>query len=207
MAAEAARGEGGLHVLESREGRDEVELLEDEAERPKPQSRELAVPEAAELAVRTAAAPSRSLVPVVELAVGLGPNASTTTAATTPSPIPSRPPARPCATDSPTTCRTTSRCVQPIAFSVPSSRTRLPTEERVSSAARRNAAAAARIPSTRPRLCERFDASTSEPLIRSATSCALATCAPGSLREISFWTAPTEDPLSALTRITFARPF
>ena len=41
--------------------------------------------------------------------------------------------ATPCASDSPTTCRTTSRCVQPSALSVPSSRTRLPTEERVSS--------------------------------------------------------------------------
>ena len=65
--------------------------------------------------------------------------------------------ATPVASDSPATWRTTIRCVQPSAFSVPSSRTRLPTDESVSSAASRNAAAAATIESTKPRLCERFD--------------------------------------------------
>ena len=57
----------------------------------------------------------------------------------------------------------------------PSSRTRLPTEESVSSAASRNAATAATIESARPRLCERLAASTSEPLIVPATCFALAT--------------------------------
>ena len=85
----------------------------------------------------------------------------------------------PWASDSPATCRTTSHCVQPSAFSVPSSRTRFPTDESVSSTASRKAAAAARISSAIPRRCERFDAFTSEPLIWSATSFALATCAFG----------------------------
>jgi hypothetical protein len=41
----------------------------------------------------------------------------------------------------------------------------LPTDERASRAASRNAAAAATIERTTPRFFERFDASTSEPLI------------------------------------------
>ncbi len=43
-----------------------------------------------------------------------------------PSATPSSPPPMPWASDSPATWRTTSHCVQPSAFSVPSSRTRLP---------------------------------------------------------------------------------
>ena len=87
--------------------------------------------------------------------------------------------AMPWASDSPTTCRTTSHCVQPSALSVPSSRTRLPTEESVRSTASRNAATAARMASAIPSRFERFEASTSEPLIESATCFALATCARG----------------------------
>ena len=45
--------------------------------------------------------------------------------------------------------------------------------------ASRNAATAARISSATPSRCERFEAFTSEPLIWSATSLALATCAFG----------------------------
>ena len=67
------------------------------------------------------------------------------------------------------------RCVHPSAFSVPSSRTRLPMDDSASRAASRNAATAAMIESARPRSCERFEASTSEPLIVSATSFELAT--------------------------------
>ena len=63
----------------------------------------------------------------------------------------------PWASDSPTTWRTTSHCVQPSALSVPSSRTRLPTDERVRSTASRNAATAARIASAMPSRFERFD--------------------------------------------------
>ena len=48
-----------------------------------------------------------------------------------PSATPRRPPPMPWASDSPATWRTTSHCVQPSAFSVPSSRTRLPTDESV----------------------------------------------------------------------------
>src|SRR5690349_18072548 len=147
-------------------------------------------------AVRTAAEPSRLPEdPVVELAVSVGPAAPMMIAATTPSRIPTAPPSAPCATDSLTTWRTTRRCVHPIAFNVPSSRTRLPTDESVSSAAIRNAAAATMISSTRPRLCVRFAASTSEPVTRSATSCAVATCAPWSCCEISFFTCETDELL------------
>ena len=59
----------------------------------------------------------------------------------------------------------------------PEPRTRLPTEESASSAASRNAPTAATIESARPRLWDRFAASTSEPLIVPATSFALATSA------------------------------
>ena len=110
--------------------------------------------------------PSRLPPPVVELAVSVGPNWPTRRATLTPSTTPRTPPSTPWVRDSPATWRTTSRCVQPSALSVPSSRTRLPTEESASSAASRNAATAATIESARPRLCERLAASTSEPLIR-----------------------------------------
>ena len=56
----------------------------------------------------------------------------------------------PWASDSPITWRTTSHCVQPSALSVPSSRTRLPTDESVRSTASRNAATAASIGERRP---------------------------------------------------------
>ena len=89
---------------------------------------------------------------------------------------------------------------------MPSSRTRLPTDESVGSAASRNAAAAATIASTKPRLCERFAASTSEPLIWSATCFELATCACGNAFWISFCTFATDALSDARTRTTFARP-
>ena len=69
---------------------------------------------------------------------------------------------------------------------------RLPTDESASSAASRNAATAATIESARPRLFERFDASTSEPLIWSATCFELATCACGSAASIAFCTCATD---------------
>ena len=145
-------------------------------------------------------------MPVVELALSVGPNWLTATAAINPRTIPSRPPAMPVTSDSPATWRTTIRCVHPSAFSVPSSRTRLPTDESASSAARRNAAAAATIARTTPRLCERFDASTSEPLIWSATCFELATWASGSAVWIAFCTLPTAALSVARTSTTFARP-
>src|SRR5690349_12030916 len=84
--------------------------------------------ETLEVAVRVAEAPrpNRSL-PVVELALSVGPNAPIAAAAVTPRTMPSRPPPMPVASDSPATWRTTMPCVQPSAFSVPSSRMRLPT--------------------------------------------------------------------------------
>ena len=124
-----------------------------------------------------------------------------------PSASPSTPPATPCTNDSPTTWRTTCRCVQPSAFSVPSSRTRFPTDASVRSAASRNAANAARAASAIPSRCERFDASTSEPLIWSVTCFALATCAFGNFASIAFCTSPTEVPESARTSTTFVRFF
>ena len=74
----------------------------------------------------------------------------------TPSTTPRTPPSTPVVSDSAATWRTTLPCVQPSAFSVPSSRTRLPTEESASSAASRKAATAATIERARPRLWERF---------------------------------------------------
>src|SRR6266550_4258760 len=111
-----------------------------------------ALSDTALVAVRTASTPrSEDPPPVLALAVRVGPKALMASAARTPSTIPSTPPAAPWASDSPAICRTTMRCVQPSAFSVPSSRTRFPTDERASSAASRNAAAAATIESTSPR--------------------------------------------------------
>ena len=117
--------------------------------------------------------------PVLELAVSDGPKAPIDAATMIPRTTPSRPPRIPCASDSPTTWRMTSHCVQPSALSVPSSRTRFPTEERVRRMASRNAATAARTASAVPSRFERFAASTSEPLIESATCFALATWARG----------------------------
>ena len=129
-------------------------------------------------AVRAACSTPRRLPPpVVELAVSEGPKPPTRRATPSPTATPRTPPSTPWASDSAATCRTTLRCVHPSAFSVPSSRTRLPTEESASRAASRNAAAAAMIESASPRLCERFAASTSEPLIVPATCFALATSA------------------------------
>ena len=132
-----------------------------------------------DLAVTSPRPKKPSPPPVLELAVRVGPNAPIASATTMPRTTPTSPPRTPCASDSPTTWRTTSHCVQPSAFSVPSSRTRLPTDERVRRTARRKAAIAARIASAVPSRLERLAASTSEPLIESATSFALATCARG----------------------------
>ncbi len=63
------------------------------------------------------------------------------------------------------------------------------------------------IESTSPRSCDRFDASTSEPVILSATSFELATWACGSAVWISCFTCETSLPLSARTSTTFASPF
>ena len=105
-------------------------------------------------------------------------------------PIPSdrrrrTPPSAPCTSDSPLTWRTTLRCGQPIAFSVPSSRMRLVTDDSVSSIAIRNDAASATIASAVPSLLARFLASTSEPPTRSARSFAVVTDAPSSVFSIS----------------------
>src|SRR6266542_2582238 len=163
------------------------------------------------VAVRESASPrpkSASPPPVVVLALRFGPSTPTRPAAAIPRPTPTRPPTTPVARHSATICRTTSRCDQPSAFSVPIFRTRLPTEKSVRSTARRNAAAAATSASTSPRSCDRLAASTSEPLIESATCFALATSAPvPSAVLISFCTVETSALLFARTRITFARPF
>ena len=116
--------------------------------------------------------------PVLELAVSVGPKAPIAAATAMPRTTPRRPPRTPWASDSPTTWRTTSHCVQPSAFSVPSSRTRLPTDESVRSTASRKAATAASTASAVPSRFERLAASTSEPLIESATCFALATSRP-----------------------------
>src|SRR5919197_417425 len=178
---------------------------------PKPTSRMVspigASSETLLVALRAVLAIPKMLPPLCELACSVGPNASTASAASTPRPTPSTPPSSPCASDSPATWRTTRRCVHPSAFSVPSSRTRLPTEESASSAASRNAAAAATIESTTPRFFDRLEASTSEPLIWFATSFELATCACGSAFSIAFCTLATEELLDARTSTTFARPF
>src|SRR5439155_25398949 len=97
--------------------------------------------------VRALSAPSPnapwSPPPVDEVAASVGANAPMAAVTAMPSASPSTPPATPWTNDSPTTWRTTCRCVQPSAFSVPSSRTRFPTDASVRSAASRNAANAA----------------------------------------------------------------
>ena len=80
--------------------------------------------------------------------------------------------------DSPVTCLTTRDWRHPSALSVPSSRTRLVTEERVSSEAIKNAASSPTISSAVPSLPVRFFASTSEPETRLARSLAVVTDAP-----------------------------
>ena len=145
--------------------------------------------------------------PVLELAVSVGPNAPMDEATTMPRTTPSRPPSTPWASDSPRTWRITSHCVQPSAFSVPSSRTRLPTEDRVRRIASRKAATAASAASAVPSRFERFAASTSEPLIESATCFALATCARGNCVSICFCTAATSAPLVARTSTTLTTFF
>jgi hypothetical protein len=82
----------------------------------------------------------------------------------------------------------------------------LPTEESVSSPARPNAAKAAIAASAIPSRCERFDASTSEPLIWSATSFELATSAFGNFVWIAFCTPPTELEPLARTSTTLTTP-
>ena len=114
--------------------------------------------------------------PVVELAVSVGPNA----------PIAERRRRRrarrrgcrratPVASDSAATWRTTLPLRPAERLQRPSSRTRLPTDESASSAASRNAAAAATIESARPRLCERFGRVDEGAADGPATSFALAT--------------------------------
>src|SRR5260370_14568630 len=99
-----------------------------------------AVSDTALVAVRRLLARRRAEPPpVVALAVKVGPKALMASAATTPSTRPSTPPTAPVASDSPATWRTTILCVQPSAFSVPSSRARLPTDEMAGDAASKQA--------------------------------------------------------------------
>ena len=120
-----------------------------------------------------------------------GPIAVINAAAPTPMAAPRTPPSAPWASDSPATWRTTLRCGQPIAFSVPSSRVRLVTEDSVSRLAIRKAASSATIVSAVPSLPARSLASWSEPPTRSARSCASVTSDDAKVCSILLETAPT----------------
>ena len=115
------------------------------------------------------------------------------------------PPSRPWSSASPVTWRTTSRCDQPSALSVPSSRTRLFTEASVSRLAMRKAAEQADERKAVPSLLARFFASTSEPETRSARSCAVVTSAPSSPAEIFAATLSTSAADSARTSTALTR--
>ena len=130
--------------------------------------------------------------PLATVASSVGPTSVTTAAPARPTSAPSAPPSAPCASDSPATWRTTSRCGQPSAFSVPSSRTRLFTDERVSRLAIRNAAPRPITTSARPSLSARPCASSSEPPTRSARSLAVVTCEPENEDSIACATFDTE---------------
>ena len=113
------------------------------------------------------------------VAFSSGPIALTSAAPPTPISAPSTPPRAPWASASPVTWRTTSRCGQPIALSVPSSRVRLVTDESVRRPAIRNAASSPTAVSAPPSLPARSFASASEPVTRSARSWLVVVLAPG----------------------------
>ena len=140
------------------------------------------------------------------MAFSVGANAVISAAPPIPSAAPRSPPSTPWTSDSPVIWRTTRRCGHPSAFSVPSSRVRLATEDSVSRLAIRNAAARATIASAVPSLFDRFFASTSEPDTRSARSLAVVTWAPANERRMELATAPTELESVARTWSTFTRP-
>ena len=103
----------------------------------------------------------------------------TSSAPAKPSPTPITPPMRPSVTDSPMTWPTMRRLRQPIAFSVPNSRTRRETADRVSRLASRNAAISTAMASHLPRLLARLEALDSEPVTSLARSAEVVTVSEG----------------------------
>ena len=91
------------------------------------------------------------------------------------------------------------RLFQPIAFSVPNSRTRRDTAAIVSRLASRNAATRTASASHLPRLLARLEALDSEPVTSLARSLEVVTVSPGSALEISLWTRAMADELLAAT--------
>ena len=133
------------------------------------------------------------------VAFSSGPMALTSAAPATPISAPSTPPSAPWASASPVTWRTTSRCGQPMALSVPSSRVRLVTDDRVRRPAIRNAATSPTTVSAPPSLPARSLASASEPVTRSARSWLVVVSAPGKPSRIRLATPDTASALSART--------
>ena len=102
-----------------------------------------------------------------------------------PTSTPAAPPMRPMTSDSPMICRRIRPLRQPIALSVPNSRTRRVTADIVSRLARPNAAASTATASHLPRLLARLEALDSEPVTSLARSLEVVTVALGRAAEIS----------------------
>ncbi len=93
-----------------------------------------------------------------------------------------------------------------MALRVPSSRTRLLTDERVSRAATRKAEIITTMARTPPRRRASLPASTSDPEMLAANSLALVTVEPGKAVWMLLVRAPTSAALAARTSRTLARP-
>ena len=100
---------------------------------------------------------------------------------------------------SPITCPTTRRLRHPSALSVPNSRIRRPTADKVRRLATAKATTSATIESHAPRWPARLEALDSDPVTCDARSFAVVTVAFGSACLISDLTAEMFDALSALT--------
>ena len=119
---------------------------------------------------------------------------------------PVTPPIRPWMTDSPETCRTTVHRDQPSAFSVPSSRTRLATDDSVSSAGDEHRGQQPHDLEARPSFDERSFASLREPPTRLARSAAVVTSEFGKLASIALATPATAPVSVARTWIALIWP-
>ena len=140
------------------------------------------------------------------LAVSVGEKAATAALAPKPSAMPSAPATRPMPTVSATIWRTTRPRDHPIARSVPISRTRLPTEESVSSMAITKAAATTMTPRAPPRESASFFTSLREPVTWLASDWVVMTVAPGSSAWMRLATASTWLASFTFTRICVIRP-
>src|ERR1700730_15629688 len=140
------------------------------------------------------------------LADSAGEKALTPAVARKPRARPSAPATRPMPTVSATIWRTTRPRDHPIARRVPISRTRLPTEDSVSSMAITKAAATTMTPSAPPRESASFFTSLREPVTWLASDWVVMTVAPGSPAWMRLATASTSLASFTFTRISVIRP-